>query len=378
MTQKFSGVLCLTNPSDFHSFVVSDALRRKGAEVWEWYTSDFPSLQTASYSLNGVGNEWGLLGPELNLSGITPRTVWMRGPSPPVLPSSVAKADRPFAGRESKAFLNCLLQEIGNESFWVNSVAGATRAGLKTEQLKAARRAGLQIPNTLCSNDPGVVRRFIRDSKSPVIYKAFYPVSWETADGAAVLFSSHVKEPDLPDDVILQAVPGIYQEQVQKKYELRITAMGETLVAAKIDSQAVHSARLDWRSAKEPVPMEQIEISSALADACRAIMTDLGIVFGCFDLIVTPEGETVFLEVNEAGAFLWIEEQNPEFGLLDLFCDFLLQATSTFRGSGSLTPVRFRDVEADALDRMKNKAPRIHIAKPVETLADEVEPAEIE
>ncbi|MFL6258130.1 MAG: hypothetical protein ACJ76Y_00340 [Thermoanaerobaculia bacterium] len=267
--------------------------------------------------------------------------------------------------------MNCLVQGIGNESFWVNSVTGATRASLKTEQLKAARRAGLKIPNTLCSNDPDRVRQFIRDSKVPVIYKAFYPVSWETADGVAVLFSSHVTESDLPDDMIAQAVPGIYQAQVRKKYELRITAIGETLVAAKIDSQAIPSAQLDWRSSKEPVPLEHVEIPSAIAHACRAIMADLGIVFGCFDLIVTPDGETIFLEVNEAGAFLWIEEQNPEFRLLDLFCEFLLQATPKFRISDPLAAVRFRDVVSGALHRMKGEAPQVHIAKPVETLADE-------
>ena len=31
--------------------------------------------------------------------------------------------------------------------------------------------------------------------------------------------------------------------------------------------------------------------------------------FGCFDFIVTPDGEYVFLECNPNGQWLWIEEE---------------------------------------------------------------------
>jgi hypothetical protein len=374
MTATFSpdrGTLILTNPGDFHSFVVGEALRRKGSRVWEWYTSDFPGRQRASTLLTEEGVGWGLSGPDLAAEGIHPRTVWVRRPSPPVLPSLVAHADQAFATRECRKFLNCIFHVAGSEAFWVNPVLGASRAELKTEQLKVAVKAGFRIPMTLCSNDPARIRRFIRDSHAPVIYKAFYPVSWETTDGAATLFSSCVTEEDLPDDSLLQAVPGIYQVMVSKAYELRVTAIGDVLVAAKLDSQAIPSARLDWRAARESVPLAPTDIPEALGKSCRAVMADLGIVFGCFDLIVTPEGDTVFLEVNEAGSFLWLEEQNPEFRLLDIFCEFLLRGKSDFKWSESTSSVRFRDVEPDALHRMKDEAPRLHVGKPKDTLQDE-------
>lgn len=351
------GTLILTNPGDFHSFVVGEALRRKGDRVWEWYTSDFPSQQRASTLVTEEGVSWGLSGPDLVMEGIRPKSVWVRRPSPPVLPSHVSPADRPFALRECRKFLNCIFQGAGSEAFWVNPLLGASRAELKTEQLKAAVRAGLRIPETLCSNDPVRILSFIRGSRAPIIYKAFFPVSWETTEGVATLFSSLVTEEDLPNDLLLQAVPGIYQVLVPKAYELRVTAIGDVFVAAKLDSQVVPSARLDWRAAKETIPLSPADIPESLATACRAIMANLGIVFGCFDLIVTPTGDTVFLEVNEAGSFLWLEEQNPEFRLLDIFCEFLLQGRVDFKRTESLSSVRFHDVEADALHRMKVEAP---------------------
>ena len=102
-------------------------------------------------------------------------------------------------------------------------------------------------------------------------------------------------------------------------------------------------------------------------------MADLGIVFGCFDLIVTPDGEVVFLEVNQTGSFLWIEEQNPEFRLLDAFSEFLIRATPGFTGSEAASCIKFGDVRAEALERMQNQGPPLHVAKSQETLKDQLE-----
>jgi glutathione synthase/RimK-type ligase-like ATP-grasp enzyme len=41
-------------------------------------------------------------------------------------------------------------------------------------------------------------------------------------------------------------------------------------------------------------------------------MKHLGLVYGAIDLRRTPEGEYVFLEVNTAGEFLFIEERTGQ------------------------------------------------------------------
>lgn len=91
-------------------------------------------------------------------------------------------------------------------------------------------------------------------------------------------------------------------------------------------------------------------------------MDDLGIVFGCFDLIVTPGGDYVFLEVNEMGAFVWIEEQNPEIKLVDAFSEFLIQGELSSRRRTS-TPVNLSDISAVALDEMRNIASKSHVRR---------------
>ena len=46
-----------------------------------------------------------------------------------------------------------------------------------------------------------------------------------------------------------------------------------------------------------------------MADRLRELMARLGIVYGAFDLRRTPDGDHVFLEVNTAGEFLFVEER---------------------------------------------------------------------
>lgn len=40
-----------------------------------------------------------------------------------------------------------------------------------------------------------------------------------------------------------------------------------------------------------------------------AFMGALDLQFGCIDLVRTPAGEHVFLEVNPSGQWLWLDDQ---------------------------------------------------------------------
>jgi glutathione synthase/RimK-type ligase-like ATP-grasp enzyme len=52
---------------------------------------------------------------------------------------------------------------------------------------------------------------------------------------------------------------------------------------------------------------EAFTLPQAVEDKLRTLMKRLGLDFGCIDLVLTPEGQYVFLEVNPAGQWGWIE-----------------------------------------------------------------------
>ena len=73
-----------------------------------------------------------------------------------------------------------------------------------------------------------------------------------------------------------------------------------------------------------------------------------------------PEGEHVFLEVNPAGQFLWVEEANPELRLLATFVDFLLSRDPAFRWQPEADAIRHADYRRRALDRLAALGP-VHV-----------------
>lgn len=365
-------ILILSDPQDYHSLAVSEILKHKKVEHDIWYLSDFPILQTASTWIDSETDRWEIEGPDLRISqGTTPSAIWMRRPGQPTLPPEIVPADSAFAYRECRAFLNGLQQQVGAGTFWVNPPASFPRTSSKLEQLRAAVRCGFSIPRTLMSNDPRRIREILEAQPDKVIYKSFFPAFWDTSDGVAAVFSTPLLAEDLPNDEILKATPGIFQVLVPKLCELRITVIGQHIFAARIDSQSVPSARFDWRAARERVPIEPFALPQDVAGACHRLMADLGLVFGCFDLIVTPDHDYVFLEVNEMGAFLWLEEQNPEIRLLAPFCELLLQGRPDFKWSPETAELNLEDVRIAALQSVHeaNTAKR-HVLRPPLTVQD--------
>ncbi|MGH1344189.1 MAG: hypothetical protein ACRBN8_21700 [Nannocystales bacterium] len=347
-------ILIPTLTQDIHAKVVARALRQDGHEVTLWYGSDLPSQQTVSLEIDGGTSTLDLAGRELSAQGPFD-VVWLRRPADAVLPEDMHPGDREFAEREWYRFARALWKTVGRDAFWVNPLEGAARATSKTRQLLDAAAVGLSTPRTLCSNDPERIRAFIRESPAQTIYKPFCTGQWRTEEGSAFLFTAVVTDADLPPDDVLRLCPGIFQPRVEKSHELRITAMGDRLFAVRLESQSLDLARVDWRAGTRNIDMKVVELDPDVEKRCRALMRRLGLVFGCLDFIVTPSGEHVFLEVNEMGQFLWLEELLPELPLLDAFCAMLTQRRPDFEWDPATAARSFsslhdpeREAKADA------------------------------
>jgi hypothetical protein len=98
-------------------------------------------------------------------------------------------------------------------------------------------------------------------------------------------------------------------EVVPKAYEVRITMCGSLALGVRLWSQDTSRGKLDWRRAYGELKMEAMEIPAEVQRRCARLLRHLGIVFGCFDFIVTPAGEWVFLEMNQMGQFLFLEDR---------------------------------------------------------------------
>lgn len=291
------------------------------------------------------------------------RSVWLRRLTPVGTPD-VHHEDAEFAKRELEAFLGNFWQVVGSGAFWINPPEAFRRGERKALQLREASAAGLAIPATLIGNEPVAIRSFVRRyaGQDGVVYKAFLPYGWDGEDGRRhVIPTTPIGPDDLPADDMLLAAPGIYQQRIAKRHEVRLTMFGDFPVAVRIPVEAtVRHSELDWRTVPlARLVLEPCKVPEDVLARVRNFMRRLGLAFGCFDFIVTPAGEWVFLEVNQMGQFLWIEARNPEIPMLAHFCAYLLAARRNFTGASReiVERIRFRDhVPANGAEKTERQA----------------------
>jgi hypothetical protein len=60
----------------------------------------------------------------------------------------------------------------------------------------------------------------------------------------------------------------------------------------------------------------------------------MGLVFGCIDLILTPDNRYVFLEINPMGQWQWVENLTG-MPLVDNFTEMLIQVTPNYKAPDS-------------------------------------------
>jgi hypothetical protein len=332
--------LIISTQGDIHADALIWALRELGQCGIRWMPyalADSPVTASISPSRAAVVR---LDGADVPFQTEGLRSVWFRRFTLPVLPGTMSASDKTVAEREIEGFLRGVTMMIAPQAFWANPPTTQRTAALKAPQLVAARSVGLTIPNTLFSNDMEQVRAFVKAASGPVIYKPFYPAVWTAGSKSHNAVTALMELEQLADPESLRLCPGIFQEFVAKAFELRVTIFGRTCIAARIFNQDA----VDWRVGQHTMSIEPFQLPNAIEAKLLALMDALGLVMGSLDMIVTPDGEYVFLEINEQGQFLWAEQVNPEISLLEPLAHFFTAADPQFRWTQGQKPkIRYSD-----------------------------------
>lgn len=187
----------------------------------------------------------------------------------------------------------------------------------KIENLVQAVNAGLTVPDTLVTNDIRELTAFAATRKK-IISKdiAFRPLTLTFNERYAVRIGQGVQLLSQQDIVALsqryesEPVAGfsLYQQYIEKRYELRIFYLKGRCYAMAIFSQANEKTKTDFRNYDEERPNRCVpyQLPGLLQDKIQRLMQAIGMNCGSLDMIVTPELEFVFLEVNPVGQFQWL------------------------------------------------------------------------
>ena len=97
--------------------------------------------------------------------------------------------------------------------------------------------------------------------------------------------------------------PSLFQNLIEKKFEIRTFFLLDRFYSMAIFSQQKESTSIDFRNydVKNPNRYVPFSIPKSIESKLKLFMKKLDLKTGSIDLIVTPNDEYVFLEVNPVG-----------------------------------------------------------------------------
>ncbi len=290
-------VLILTCEEDVTADMVVVRLNASGVPVVRLDPADL----TRSVGLSaefGHGSLRGRLAADGRLVDLAAlRSVWVRRPG-----GAASGAAHPSAWltEESSQALYGMLRGTGAR--WMNDPDAAHRARYKPWQLRLAQRCGLPVPATLITTFPGAAREFAGRYPDLVVK----PVSGaHPQDPPRAVPTSRV--PPGADFSAVAHGPTLLQRRVVKRADIRLTAVGGRLFAARTSVLSPGDQEVDVRFAASREPWRPTAVPRYAADGVRAYLREARLAYGAFDFAEDGEGTWWFLECNQSGQFGFVE-----------------------------------------------------------------------
>jgi hypothetical protein len=297
-------ILILSSPADVHATAVLDRLHAAAADAAILDLGEFPRNGRLSMRFEPQGElDWSLEWPGLGTQPLHEcGAVWYRRPQPFELDPALTDAGyRAFAHGECHEAIQGLWH--AHRAAWMNPPERDETAHRKPLQLRAATEVGLTVPRTCITNSPAAARRFVAaEGIERTVYKSFSATERDWRE------TRLLRRPELDLIDRVRHAPVIFQEFVPARYDLRITLVGSAVFAAAIDAGRSEYP-LDFRMDLDRCSMQPWALPPEIERRLLALMARLGLVYGAVDMRLTPDDRYVFLEVNPAGQWLFVEDR---------------------------------------------------------------------
>ena len=308
LTAPCDAVLLLTHSGDFYTVdLVAQALVRMGVRPIRFNTDLFPSRVKLSARAGDERAAHLVMETGEQISAAEVGAVWARKLWSPRMADNLDERYRSMCVTESVAALDGFFDAL-HSARWVNDLNRERDAENKQRQLRLAARAGLRVPRTLVTNDPAAARQFFAETEGQTVAKLLRPITVSMDADKPFVYTNRVREEDLAGAEALRHSPMVFQELIPKAYELRVACVAGEAFAGALDATGTSRGHTDWRRASpEECRWQKAQLPSEVTSSLQALMLELGLVFGAIDLICTPSGEYVFLEVNPGGEWGMLE-----------------------------------------------------------------------
>lgn len=287
-------ILIITHREDYTVDFIVNQLNQKSIPYFRLNCEDIGNYD---YTINGSNN----FEPSFNsMSGFS--SVWYRRTKSPDV-EGLAEPYKSYIEDELLHMIKCLNGITTDD--WVSSPEKIDRAENKLYQLKTANRLGLLIPETIVTNNKNELKLFFKNNNENIIVKPFYRNQILHHNTKKLIFTNILTKEKIDNINHYDLTPAIYQRNIEKQYEVRVTIVNNDVFAASVNSQVDSETKNDWR--RKQLPFYRYSLPRYIEDKCRDLVSELGLKFGAIDIIKAKDGEYYFLEINPNGQWAWIE-----------------------------------------------------------------------
>lgn len=218
-----------------------------------------------------------------------------------------------YLGREYKTLQQLFMKKLKSKK-WL-SHPRESRVN-KLNVLEIAREVGLEIPETMVTTEKEELLQFISEIGS-VISKPLGETSFFIGDKQLHSLKTCIIDDTLVNDIPDSFFPTLFQEQIEKAFELRVFYLDGVFYPMAIFSQNDEKTKVDFRNYNLERPNRKTPylLDNSIEKKLQNLVHKLGLTSGSLDLIKTPDNKYIFLEVNPVG----------QFGMTSSPCNYFLE-----------------------------------------------------
>lgn len=298
--------------------ILSSEYDKSTNDIIDWFYKDFVRINKENYTLNlnlsltSIGlidSQICLKGTNLNFDKIS--SFWYR-------------RDDFFLGLDALKLHNIELIKQNFDEEWEslkmflhfyfenkNSIGsyGKEKYHNKLQSLFVAQSVGIRIPSMLITSEKNILQKFI-EKQGDSITKAISNMFTIEKNGFFQTIGTQLVTQKMIDTLDETFFPTLIQKKIEKIFELRIFYLKGQFYPMAIFSQTDEQTQLDYRNYNRTKPNRNIPfvLPNDIEIKLQVLMNKLDLNTGSIDMMVTREGEYVFLEVNPTGQFGWVSE----------------------------------------------------------------------
>ncbi|MCM5507146.1 hypothetical protein [Vibrio sp. SCSIO 43169] len=293
-------ILLVTNQRDLTTDYIVRELKNRSIPYHRLNTENLPSYK-CSIGHSHI-DDWNIG----EITGSCVKAAYFRRPKQPEPKGHNCSQDiDKYLSIEWLSFLKSIYSRLNKK--WFSNPNDIVLAEDKPLQLLLANRLGFCIPKAAITNDIKPAISLSREHH--LIAKPLRQALIEN-ESEQVIFTNRIKPLEPNNEMALSYCPIILQQEISKKFDVRVTVVGDRVFAAAIHSQKNIDTTTDWRKGGiVDLAHEPIDLPKAISQQCIDLTKKLNLRFGAIDLICDKQDNYWFLEINPNGQWAWIENR---------------------------------------------------------------------